>query len=193
MLQCFRLKGVPLRDGPTFCSINGLLLILVETNEGVAQNLLVHINMVLLAQTFGLSGWTTKPTQLHMHVMVLCQMLNKEPCSQVPYWHSHSWPALWIIIFKSFSLSHWPVHNYFHFRQAVFAISPPFRFGKFVQSEPLDTTPTTPAMTVQWSWRAAGSGPTKILQRNLVHHSLRALWLRQIRKSGFPFKNQDWH
>jgi hypothetical protein len=32
---------------------------------------------------------------------------------------------------------------------AVFAISPPFHFGKFVQSEPLDTTPMTLAMTVQ--------------------------------------------
>jgi len=49
MLQ---LEGVPLRDGSTFFSINGLLLILVETNQGVARNLLVHINMVLSAQTF---------------------------------------------------------------------------------------------------------------------------------------------
>jgi hypothetical protein len=83
MLQCFSSKGVPLRDGSTFFSINGLLLILVETNQGVAQNLLVHINMVLSAQTFGLTGWTTKPTQLHMHVMVLCQVLNKESCGRV--------------------------------------------------------------------------------------------------------------
>jgi len=83
MLQCFNLKGVPLRDGLAFCPISGLLLILVETNQGVAQNLLVHISMVLSAQTFGLSGWTTKPTRLHMHVMVLCQVLNKEPCGRI--------------------------------------------------------------------------------------------------------------
>jgi hypothetical protein len=83
MSQCFSLKAISLRDGPTFCSINGLLLILMETNQGVTQNPLVPINMVLSAQTFGLNGWMTKPTWLHMHVMVFCQVLNKEPCMQV--------------------------------------------------------------------------------------------------------------
>jgi len=63
------LNADPLRDGPTLCPINGLLLILVETNQGVAQSPLVHISMVLSTQTFGLTGWTTKPTRLHMHVM----------------------------------------------------------------------------------------------------------------------------
>ncbi len=83
MSQCFSLKVVPLRDDPSFCPINGFLLILMETNQGVAQNPLVHISMVLLAQTFGLSGWMTKPTWLHMHVMVFNQVSNKEPCSRI--------------------------------------------------------------------------------------------------------------
>jgi len=48
--------------------INGLLLILAKMNQGVAQNPLVHIGMVLLAQIFGSSGWTTRPTWLHKHV-----------------------------------------------------------------------------------------------------------------------------
>ncbi len=80
MLQ---LEGVPFKDGTTFCSSNDLLLILMKTNQGVAQNLLVHISMVLWAQIFGLSGCIAKPTRLHMHVMVLCQVLNKEPCGRV--------------------------------------------------------------------------------------------------------------
>ncbi len=83
MLQCFSLKVVPFRNGLVLRLINGLLLISAKVSQGVAQNPLVHMNMVLLAQTFGLSGWMTKPIRLHKHVMGLCQVLNKEPCGQV--------------------------------------------------------------------------------------------------------------
>ncbi len=37
----------------------------MKTNQGVAQNLLVNISMVLWAQIFGLSGCIAKPTWLH--------------------------------------------------------------------------------------------------------------------------------
>jgi len=78
MLQCFSLKVAPFRNGLVLWLINGLLIISAKMSQGVAQNPLVHISMVLLAQTFGSNGWMIRPTRLHKHVMVLCQVLNKE-------------------------------------------------------------------------------------------------------------------
>jgi hypothetical protein len=115
MLQCFSLKVVPFRNGLVLWLINGLLLISADMSQGVAQNPLVHINMVLLAQTFGSSGWMTKPTRLHKHVMVLCQVLNKEPCGQVygqktnhlayPSWTFLCPWRVWILIYKEVNIN----------------------------------------------------------------------------------------
>jgi hypothetical protein len=95
--------------------INGLLFISAEMTQGVAQNPLVHINMVLLAHTFGSSGWTTRPTWLHKHVMVLCQVLNKEPCDWVcgrttnhlayPSWTFLCPWRVWILIYKEVNIN----------------------------------------------------------------------------------------
>ncbi len=110
MLQCFSLKVVPFRNGLVLWLINGLLLISAEMSQGVAQNPLVHINMVLLAQTFGSSGWRIKPIRLHKHVMVLCQVPNKEPCEPCGYvarkpttLHTHREPSFAHGEFESWS------------------------------------------------------------------------------------------
>jgi hypothetical protein len=61
-------------------------------SQGVAQNPLVHISMVLLAQTFGLSGWMTRSIWLHKHVMVLCHVAEnvaKQPTTL----HAHLEPS----------------------------------------------------------------------------------------------------
>ncbi len=62
MLQCFKLKVVPFKNGLVFWLINHVLLILVEMNQRVAQNPLIYVSMVLLAHTFRSSGWTSRPT-----------------------------------------------------------------------------------------------------------------------------------
>jgi hypothetical protein len=77
-----RLKVVPFKNDLVFWLISGLLFIFAKMNQGFAQNPFVYISMVLLAQTFRSNGWTTRPTWLHKHVMVLCQVPNKEPCGR---------------------------------------------------------------------------------------------------------------